>query len=167
MRLPVLGLCLIVSACVSGPPAALRKANQAAAAGDYDRAIALYQPLAQEGNKFAQAQLFSIYDGPRNDEATALYWLREMAKTTKDPQWQYNFSLKLGNYLRTCADKCRAAEYLTFEEAMAWVLVAEQNGYGGEAKVQEQKERITRVAGIPATVEGVPRTAEYLRLYKK
>ena len=167
MRFLSLSLFLLLGACVTTPASVLRKADQAYASGQYGRAIELYEPHARKGNKFAQAKLYEIYNGPQQDEATALFWLRELAKTTKDPQWQYNFSLQLSNYLRTCADKCRKEQYLTFEEAMAWVLVAEQNGYYGQPKIQEQKERITRVANIPATVEAVPRTAEYQRLYSK
>ncbi|MDX1432891.1 MAG: tetratricopeptide repeat protein, partial [Gammaproteobacteria bacterium] len=122
LAVPVIAL---VIALVALPLAAAdddyEAGKRAYLAGDYERALAIWQPLAEGGDRFAQFSLGSLYfegSGVDKDFAASARWFRAAAEQGYAPaQFNLGNAYKHGNGVEQ--DDVQAAEW--------WRKAAEQN----------------------------------------
>ena len=95
MRRIILAICIIVSAFSLSAQDTLEQATQYYDNKEYDKAVPMFQRLAQGGDAYAQCFLGLCYDngqGVVQDYTQAVYWYRKSAEQG-DAWAQYN----LGN----------------------------------------------------------------------
>ena len=105
-----------------GLSADLKKGIEAYSVGDYDAAIAEWQPLAEQGNADGQFWLGTLYANgmgvPQSDEV-ALKWL-QMAADQDHGEAQYNIGLMYANGWGVPMD---------IEKSLEWYQLAADNGF--------------------------------------
>jgi len=84
-------LCVTLSACsVFDPNPGEKEADTYIHKKEYDRAITIVEPLAEQGLPWAQLRLGIAYEygqGKKQDAVTALEWYRKAAKQMADLPW--------------------------------------------------------------------------------
>jgi len=83
-------------------------------AGDYDKALRIWRPLAEKGDVRAQRGMGKMYEkgrGVERDFATALKWYRPAAEKG-DAESQYRLSVGYGYGLGVKKDEAKAIEWL-------------------------------------------------------
>ena len=116
----LLYLGVIASAAVAGP---LEDADAADEQGDYDTALRLLLPLAQQGNRIAQKRMGDFYASGRGvpkDYSESEKWFRQAAaQNDLDAQWNIGNIYQLG----------RGGIPKDFAEAKKWYLSAANQGH--------------------------------------
>ncbi|MGO4440561.1 tetratricopeptide repeat protein [Rhizobium sp. RAF56] len=160
---------------------AMADALQAANAGDYSRALSIWEPLAREGVARAQNNIGACFaEGlgiPRNREM-ALKWLT-LAATAGDPVGQRNYAaFHMQGVTGSDPDYALAAQYYqkaaeqgdpTAQDMLSWMLLEGEIVPADPLKARHWAERAAE-AGIAASMTrlgmlyhnalGVPRGAE-------
>ena len=158
--IPVFALCLFSAAAFADKPAPAPEPKPAPAAtpvpdyqagasaydaGDYAKALRIWQPLAEKGDTKAQRGMGKLYEkgrGVDRDFAAALKWYR-LAAEKGDAESQYRLALGYGYGLGIEKDETKAME---------WLRKAAENG-------QKRAQR-SLAEGYEKGLNGLPRDPE-------
>ncbi|MGM9855027.1 MAG: caspase family protein [Muribaculaceae bacterium] len=122
MRRIVLAICIIVSAFSLSAQDTFEQAYQYYNNKEYDKAVPIYQRLAQGGNAYAQYNLGNCYyngQGVAKDYTQAVYWYRKSAEQgDADAQYNLGYCYKKGQGV--------AKDYT---QAVYWYRKSAEQGY--------------------------------------